>query len=116
MQLLKHAFVRLNRKVPFVGAAVVGSLVIASVTALAFYSATGSGTITGIAAGTTTATLSVNQNSSATYSGPSTTSLVPGGTVTIPLIITCTANPPCTWSSMSLASWSSTKPAPCDPT
>jgi hypothetical protein len=65
------------------------------VTALAYFSATGTGTISNVQAGTSASTVAIAQNGAFIYAGPSTTNLVPGGTVTFPSTITCTAVPPC---------------------
>ncbi len=84
--------------------------------ALAYFGATGSGTISNVSAGTANATVSFATQGVSTYvyGGGSSTNLVPGGTVQVPLTITCTANPPCVVSSLSLATWSSNKTG-CDP-
>ncbi len=85
-------------------------------TALAYFGATGTGTISNVAAGTSSSTVSIAfSGSSFTYAGPSTTALVPGGTVSFPVQITCTAGAPCTVPSVSLLSWTSSKTG-CDST
>jgi hypothetical protein len=84
-------------------------------TALAFFSATGTGTISNAQAGTSASTVSITQQPGFTYAGPSTTTLVPGGTVTFTQVTACTAGPPCVVPSLGLASWTSNK-AGCDST
>lgn len=88
--------------------AVVAALMVMPVTeALAYFSATGTGTISNVQAGTSASTVTIAQNGAFVYAGPSTTNLVPGGTVAFPSIITCTAVPPCVVPSVSLQSWTS---------
>jgi len=75
--------------------------------AAAYFSATGTGTISNVQAGTSASTVTIAQNGAFVYAGPSTTNLVPGGTVAFPSTITCTAVPPCVVPSVSLQSWTS---------
>ena len=123
MQSVKHAVTsvvqrgRIGRKKSFVLALALALFVLPVATALAYYGATGSGTVGGNVAGTSASVVTLQPNTpSRVYAGPSTTDLMPGGTVAFQLAITCTAGSPCTVPSITLQSWSSTKPAPCDPT
>ena len=80
--------------------------------ALAFYSASGTGTTDAIA-GSPNATVTITTGTARTYAGPSTTNLMPGGTVTFGTNIACTANCPAFVGSINLGSWTSDK-AGCD--
>jgi hypothetical protein len=114
MQTVSHIFARLNRKVPFVGAAVIGALAMTIITAAAYYGATGTGTLGNIPAASQSSTVTLS-GGAPTFTGPSATALAPGGAVSQIITITCTAVPPCVVSGISLQGWTSTKTG-CDST
>ena len=106
---------RKGRMRPFVLSLVVALLVLPTETAIAFFSATGSGTVSGVQAGSASSTVALSTVGGFTYSGPSTTNLMPGGTVSFTVQATCTASCPATVSTVNLQSWSSNKTG-CDST
>ena len=77
--------------------------------ALAYYAATGTGIISNAQAGTATSTITIAQNGAFTYAGPSTTNLMPGGTVSFSLLLTCTAGCPTQVTTINLSTWTSDK-------
>jgi hypothetical protein len=84
--------------------------------ALAFFSATGSGTIAGATtANAPTISISLAGGTAFTYAGGSTTNLVVGGNVTFPVRATCTASCPGQVTTIRLTSVSSDKVG-CDST
>lgn len=97
---------RIGRKRSFAIALVVGLLALPVTEALAYYGATGTGTISQVGAGASASTVTIAQVTSfqTVYTGPSTTNLQPGGTATVDMGFTCATA--CTISSISLQSWS----------
>src|SRR6266851_4965513 len=85
---------RIGRKRSFVAALGLAMLVLPVSTALAFFAATGSGQISNVQAGTAASTITITPNGALTYAGPSTTNLMPGGTVSTSLLLTCTTGCP----------------------
>jgi hypothetical protein len=81
----------------------VGLFVVPTVTALAYYSSTGTGNVTGVSA-TTTTTSTVNLDQAA----PPTT-LAPGGSTTLGLAAKCLTGCPAFVSTVNLSTWSSDK-------
>ena len=113
MQLVHRViqFGRIGRTRSFVTALVVALLLLPTSIALAYFAATGSGTVTGVTAGTASSVVVIARNTGnpITYAGPSTTSLMPGGTVSFSIQFTCSAGCPAQVSTVSLQSWSSDK-------
>jgi hypothetical protein len=103
---------RIGRRRSFVSALVVAMLLLPVATAAAFFAATGTGTITNVQAGSANSTVSI-LGSSYVYAGPSTTNLMPGGTVTIAISVSCLTGCPASVGSINLGSWTSDK-AGCD--
>jgi hypothetical protein len=104
---------RIGGKRSFAVALGVAMLLLPVSTAQAFFAATGSGQITNVQAGTATTVVSIEQNGALTYAGPSTTNLMPGGTVSFSTLITCTAGCPGQVTAVNFGGWSSDK-ARCD--
>jgi hypothetical protein len=104
---------RIGRTRSFVAALGMAALVLPVVTALAFFAATGSGTIANVQAGTPNSVVSITADGAYTYAGPSTTNLMPGGTVSFPLRVACTAGCPAQVTTINLQSWTSNT-AGCD--
>ena len=98
----------------FAAAVVLALVALPVAEALAYYGATGTGSIGNVPAATQSSTVSLSGGTN-TFAGPSTTALAPGGTATQQMTITCTANPPCVVSGISLSGWTSNK-AGCDST
>lgn len=100
---------RIGRKRSFAIAVAVALMALPVTEALAFFAATGSGQITNVQAGTATSTITIAQNGALTYAGPSTTNLMPGGTVSFSLLLTCTAGCPTQVTTIHLSTWTSDK-------
>ncbi len=97
----------------FALAVVVALLLMPPAEALAYFAATGSGTISGAKAGTPSGTVAINSDGIFTYSGPSTTALLPGGVVAFKVFALCQTTCPATVGSINLTAWTSDKPG-CD--
>jgi hypothetical protein len=104
---------RIGRTRSFVVALVVAMFTLPTLTALAFYSATGSGIASNVQAGSPSSVIALSVSGAYTYSGPSTTNLQPGGTVGFTVQAACTAGCPAVLTTINLASWTSDK-AGCD--
>ncbi|HEV2033387.1 MAG TPA: hypothetical protein VGU71_04190 [Candidatus Dormibacteraeota bacterium] len=116
LRVVGRRFTRRTSRRTFVVAIVVALLLMPVAEALAFFSATGSGTIAGAAvASAPTVSITLGGGTAFTYAGGSTTNLVPGGTVTFPVRVSCTANCPAQVSTIRLSSVTSDK-AGCDST
>lgn len=114
-----HYLTRKGRVRPFALSLVVALVVLPVATALAFFAATGTGTAPGVQAGTAPQAVFATENASSyTYAGPSTTSLMPGGTVSFPVGVSCAPSPaacPVYVSTINLGGWTSNKTG-CDST
>jgi hypothetical protein len=85
--------------------------------ALAYFiaTATGTGQVTNVQAGAPpTAVVTIAPDGAYTYAGPSTSNLMPGGTVSFAVRVACVSGCPALVTTISLADWSSDK-AGCDP-
>ncbi|MEO8744953.1 MAG: hypothetical protein ABI334_00495 [Candidatus Dormiibacterota bacterium] len=99
----------IGRKRSFGIAVAIAMFVLPVATALAFYSATGSGTVVTNAAASPSSVVTIAANGGLTYAGPSSTNLAPGGTVSFSTLITCTAGCPADVTTINLTSWISNK-------
>jgi len=104
---------RIGRTRWFVVALVVALTLLPAVEAFAFFAASGSGTVPNVQAGSPNSTVAIAPNGGYTYAGPSTTNLMPGGTVSFNAVIICTAGCPANVTTVNLSSWTSDK-AGCD--
>ena len=104
---------RIDRTRSFAAALVVALLILPVAEALAYFAATGTGQATNVQAGAPNSVVSIAPDSAYSYSGPSTTNLMPGGTVSFNLRLACTAGCPAQVTTITLSSWSSDKPG-CD--
>jgi hypothetical protein len=111
MRLIRRALAtgRIGRKRSFVAALGMAVAVLPVATALAFFAASGSGTISNVQAGSPSSTVAIAINGALTYAGPSTTNLMPGGTVSFGTSLTCTAGCPAQVTTLNLSSWTSDK-------
>jgi len=114
---IRRRFTRQTSPRTFVAAVAVAILVLPVAEALAYFSATGTGNISGAQVSTTASTvsLSLGGGTSFTYAGGSTSALVPGGTVTFPINASCLTNCPGFVSVIRLAGFTSDKTG-CDST
>lgn len=105
---------RIGRTRSFVVGLGAAMLLLPVTTAVAYFSATatGSGTITGVTAGTPSASTVSITTSNVVYSGGA-SNLVPGGAFSFDTRIQCETGCPASVTTVSLASWSSVKPS-CD--
>ena len=99
---------------PFITALVVALLLLPPIEALAFFAATGTGTITPVQGATNTSTVTLSLNGAVTYPSGQ-TNFGPGQQVTIPVQALCTAGCPAFVSTVNLGGWSSNKTG-CDST
>jgi hypothetical protein len=104
---------RIGRTRSFVAAVGMAIVALPVATALAYFSATGAGTISNVQAGSPSSVIALTMAGSFTYSGPSTINLQPGGTVGFQVQAACTAGCPAVLTTINLASWTSDK-AGCD--
>jgi hypothetical protein len=110
-----NRIVRAGRiKHAFAASTAIAAFVIPTVTALAFFAATGTGTIPTVLGGSPSSVVTIASDGTPyVYAGPSTTTLMPGGTVSIGLRLVCTAGCPAQVTTVNLSSWVSDK-AGCD--
>ena len=95
---------RIGRKRSFVVALGMAVLLLPTAEALAFFAASGSGQISNVQAGSPSSTVTIAANGAFTYAGPSTTNLMPGGTVSFSTLISCTAGCPANVTTVNLGS------------
>jgi hypothetical protein len=110
--LVRRAY-KSGRTRTFVAALALAAVVLPVATALAYFSATGGGTISNVQAGSPSSVIALTTTGPFTYSGPSTVNLQPGGTVGFTVQAACTAGCPAVLTTINLASWTSDK-AGCD--
>ena len=113
MRLVQRVVSAGHIKHSFAIAVVLALVALPVMEAAAFYAASGSGQIANVQAGSPNSTVTIAANGAFTYAGPSTTNLMPGGTVSFATLISCTAGCPANVTTVNLGSWTSDK-AGCD--
>jgi hypothetical protein len=100
---------RIGRTRSFVAAIGLAVVALPIATAIAYFSATGSGIASNVQAGSPSSVIALTVSGTYTYSGPSTTNLQPGGTVGFIVQGACTAGCPAVVTTINLGTWTSDK-------
>jgi hypothetical protein len=112
---------QIGRTRSFVVALGIAALLLPTAEALAYFSATGTGTFASVqAASASPSTVSIVQTAASPYvykdsAGAVVAALPLGGQLLIPVDVTCTAGAPCQFGTIAIQSWTSNK-AGCDST